>query len=366
MRLTRHANLVALAASVLLHGGAVYIARSAADSRVAPPDLREPSVTSPVYLERPAVEPPEPRAPEMSQPQPPESAKLPEPEPPPVAPPPTLPRMAPIELLTSAPMAPPRSDGFGELTGTAGATALHSLDGDEPMQARKGDRDQARLDQLKEEKAQAQPVEEEPAAPAAPEKKAAPAMAETPPPDPSREDVEVPQNVTPTADENLPGNARPIEVAMAEPRPAKDSPRKPTEHSEASQPTTPSSKASRPESAAAKSTSESDAFSTEGATEFRPGRVTAAFGRRVKTVRPKLSLAAQYDLLGMAVPRVHLRVRVDETGRVRHVSVEKSSGSTQIDEACVLAMYDWWFEPPRSSAGDPVSCELHWTITFRH
>jgi TonB family protein len=111
--------------------------------------------------------------------------------------------------------------------------------------------------------------------------------------------------------------------------------------------------------------SDSDAFSTVGAAEFRPGRVVSRFGRKVKTVRPKLSLAGQYDLLSVQSPSVILRVRVDETGRVREVKVVKSSGSNEIDQPCQLAMYEWWFEPPRNKEGKPQPSEMLWTLSWR-
>jgi TonB family protein len=94
--------------------------------------------------------------------------------------------------------------------------------------------------------------------------------------------------------------------------------------------------------------------------------VSAAFGRRVKTVRPKLSLGAHHDLLGLASPRVGMRVRVADTGSVRLVEIVQSSGSSLVDQACQLAMYDWWFEPPKDAQGRPLEADLRWTITFRY
>ena len=47
------------------------------------------------------------------------------------------------------------------------------------------------------------------------------------------------------------------------------------------------------------SDSESDPFAAAKGVIFRDGRVDVRMGRKVKTVRPKLSLADQYDLLAM-------------------------------------------------------------------
>jgi TonB family protein len=111
--------------------------------------------------------------------------------------------------------------------------------------------------------------------------------------------------------------------------------------------------------------SESDPFAVVGSAEFRQGSVKARFGRKVTTVRPRLSLAGRQDLLIVEQPRVILRVRVDETGAVRDVKVVASSGSNEIDQPCVLAMYEWWFEPLRDKSGKPMPAEMIWTLSWR-
>ena len=58
-----------------------------------------------------------------------------------------------------------------------------------------------------------------------------------------------------------------------------------------------------------------------GAAEFRPGKVVARFGRKVKTVRPTLSLAGRNDLLSLMDTRVVLEVQADATGAVREVRI---------------------------------------------
>jgi TonB family protein len=110
--------------------------------------------------------------------------------------------------------------------------------------------------------------------------------------------------------------------------------------------------------------SESDPFSIIGSVEFRPGKMVPRFGRKVKTVRPRLDLAGQYDLLAGSIPRVILRVRADETGRVREVTISKSSGSEEIDRPCIEAMYQWWFEPLRDKQGRPQPTVMLWTLSF--
>lgn len=115
---------------------------------------------------------------------------------------------------------------------------------------------------------------------------------------------------------------------------------------------------------APRSDSESDAFSREGAITFRNGRVEARFGRKVKTVRPRPGLAAEQDLRALVSPSVVMKVRVDETGRVRNVEIVKSSGSTAVDQCCQLAMYDWWFEPLRDKAGNLQPAEIMCTFTW--
>lgn len=388
----RHADVVAMAASLALHAGALYTGLKAARSEFAPAELptsdQPIQVNSQVYIERYAqnAQAPPPEMPDSPKPEklPPPKEETPLPEPPSKEPELTPVIIPPMALAAANPVwTPPRADSFGELTGTIGATALHSVAGEQPMQAREGPRDQAALDRSPGEPTQAVTAEvhpkaevtavheaEQPKSRNVPKEAAPQQMTLDDKPADSR-----PDDDGPTADP-LSGPGRPIEIAsnslhpqppadpalvasptVSVPRPVLPPPAASATRSEASAQNSAGGKAS---------TSDSDAFSTEGSAEFRPGRVKAAFGRRVKTVRPKLSLAGQFDLLGNVVPQVELRVRVDDTGTVRHVSVEKSSGSSQIDEACQLAMYEWWFEPPRDGSGKPMASELHWTISFRH
>jgi len=46
-------------------------------------------------------------------------------------------------------------------------------------------------------------------------------------------------------------------------------------------------------------------------------------------------------------------VNIDETGKVTEVTVHKSSGSNEIDQPTLIAMYDWWFEPLHDAKAMP-------------
>lgn len=99
------------------------------------------------------------------------------------------------------------------------------------------------------------------------------------------------------------------------------------------------------------SDSESDPFTKRSGpvVEFRDGRVVARFGRKVKTVRPHLSLASRLDLMGMQFPRLIVRVSIHIDGSVRRVDIVKSSGSSSADQEVKVALYRWWFEPMREN-----------------
>jgi hypothetical protein len=113
------------------------------------------------------------------------------------------------------------------------------------------------------------------------------------------------------------------------------------------------------------SDSESDAFSREGSAEFVNGRLEPRFGRRVKTVRPSFDTSGRLDLYGMKDASVQLAVHTDVTGKPTFVEVIKSSGSNSIDQPVKLALYKWWFEPPKDKDGKPKSDVTVWTIHFR-
>lgn len=419
-----HTATIALCSSLMLHGAisCYMLNRAASDlgkqTRWAALPLPQGVVRSPVFIEEPTP-PPEPRP-----------AEVPKPEPKPVTPPPSPPAPSRPEPAPSLPLPPERMlqpvpipkpelapepgmakpipmDGFGELTGDANATAMHSLSGDKPMQARKSDQDQPLIrrepslrsgdpDGVKgtqepsaaDEAKEVKPV----VAVAAEPKPVSPPQPPKPVPAPAPEPVKVvtpelqqdrlPQSTAasvlapgPASDSALQGKSpselppKPVEIASAQdmshrhvssdaPVAAAKVPKVVAEPS--------AKKTSQPPAGdvAPQSDSDYDAFSTTGSAEFRPGKVVARFGRAVKTVRPRLSLAGRNDLLSLMDPTVVLEVTADETGSVRDVRITRSSGSNEVDQPCKLAMYQWWFEPPRDSAGRPRSSVMTWTIRF--
>jgi TonB family protein len=113
------------------------------------------------------------------------------------------------------------------------------------------------------------------------------------------------------------------------------------------------------------SDSEADAFGKVVNVEFRNGKLEAQTGRRIKTVRPKLLLSAQYELISQEDPRVLLTAKVDATGHVTKVDIYQSSGSPDLDQPCLVALYDWWFEPPKDKDGKPMPDVVVVAITFR-
>ena len=113
------------------------------------------------------------------------------------------------------------------------------------------------------------------------------------------------------------------------------------------------------------SDSEADAFSRLGTAIVRDGRLEIRFGRKVKTRRPKLLLAAQVELLTLRRAEVVLKIEIDATGKVTSVEVVKSSGSNDIDQPTRVAVYDWWFEPKKDASGKAVPDEVQFTIGWR-
>jgi TonB family protein len=125
-------------------------------------------------------------------------------------------------------------------------------------------------------------------------------------------------------------------------------------------PTTPAADPAQP------SDSESDPFARIGSANLlRDGKLEVQFGRKVKTVRPKVPLVGQIDAFAMVNPSVTLKVNIDPTGKVTHAMIHKSSGSNEIDQPCLIAMYEWWFEPLKDKSGRPIPDSLLFTISFR-
>ena len=112
------------------------------------------------------------------------------------------------------------------------------------------------------------------------------------------------------------------------------------------------------------SDSESDPFSVLGSAEYRDGRLSVRAGRKVKSRRPRIGLAGQVDLYQRKGAQVTLRVATDAAGKVTGVEIVKSSGSNEIDQPCLVAMYDWWFEPKKDKSGNPIADRFDFTIGF--
>jgi len=105
---------------------------------------------------------------------------------------------------------------------------------------------------------------------------------------------------------------------------------------------------------------------TRVASRFIAGKIEARTGRKLRTRElPKLGLAAHADLQTMDDPYVVLILRIDVTGNVTDVKIERSSGSDNVDLPCQRAAYTWWFEPlkdPKTGQFHPE--EIEFTIYF--
>lgn len=391
-----HTDLIAISISLLLHGACMYWMANRADPSLfanqAVARRQQPTQTrllvDSAYTPKP-VETPKP---------------IPAPEPPPPPPKPIpsreeIPEPPPM-VVKSEPIIPPElkpmdtppppvrvSDGFGELTGEADATSLHSLTGDQAMQASKAEHDQPLIRQdpggnpSLVRKKDAQPKQEQvdtptvPPQPAVVEAKATPeTIAKRPEERPAALPKPLPEAQTtlrgPLAE--APEKSVPPSPLIALDTKAGTRPRAARPGVlPATQPVTPKAdeveevESSGSGDIAPAADSDSDPFSSVGAVEFRAGKVVAHFGRKVKTVKPRLSLAGQYDLMSLPNPAVVVKISVDNTGRVRDVKVVKSSGSSEVDQPCQLAIYDWWFEPPHDKSGRPLATELVWTLQWR-
>ena len=102
-----------------------------------------------------------------------------------------------------------------------------------------------------------------------------------------------------------------------------------------------------------KSESESDPFTTTPNFTYRNGKVEARDGRKVKTVRPKLSDAGIQAIISMEEPLVILGVKIDEQGIVTGVEYLHKSGSNDVDLPTYLAAWKWEFEPSKDKEGHP-------------
>jgi TonB family protein len=117
--------------------------------------------------------------------------------------------------------------------------------------------------------------------------------------------------------------------------------------------------------AARMSDSESDPFSRIGSAVYVDGAWRVRFGRKVKTRKPKLLLAAQEALFTLQRTEVVFNLEIDESGKVKAVKIVKSSGSNDLDQPTRLSMFDWWFEPKLNADGNPVPDQFQFTIGWR-
>lgn len=113
------------------------------------------------------------------------------------------------------------------------------------------------------------------------------------------------------------------------------------------------------------SDSDSDAFSKIGSAVFHNGRLDVREGRKVRTTRPQILVPGLLDEFGLANPTVVLKVNIDATGKVTNVDIFRSSGSNDLDQPCLRAVYDWWFEPAHDAAGKAIPDAVLFAITFR-
>src|SRR5262249_29758943 len=78
---------------------------------------------------------------------------------------------------------------------------------------------------------------------------------------------------------------------------------------------------------APQSDSESDPFARVASIRFSGGRLDARLGRAFKSVKPRINLAGELDILSIRSPIVVLKVSIDQNGTVTDVVILRSSGS---------------------------------------
>lgn len=114
------------------------------------------------------------------------------------------------------------------------------------------------------------------------------------------------------------------------------------------------------------SESDSDPFSRISGNIVIPrvGRLDVRMGRKVKTTRPQVGVAALLDQVALNNPTVVLEVHIAPAGNVTDVRIAHSSGSNAIDEPTRVAVYDWWFEPAKDKHGKPVQDVIYFAVQF--
>jgi hypothetical protein len=86
---------------------------------------------------------------------------------------------------------------------------------------------------------------------------------------------------------------------------------------------------------------------------WRNGSVEARDGRKVKSVRPKLTDAGRMALMEMETPIVILALHIDEKGNVTAVDYLHQTDVPEVDLPHYRCAFDWWIEPSKDKDGNP-------------
>lgn len=100
---------------------------------------------------------------------------------------------------------------------------------------------------------------------------------------------------------------------------------------------------------------DSDLFASEVAVRYERGRVQARQGREFKLARLQPNLSSYTQAYTISFPAIiRMQIEIDADGKVKRVTVLRSTGSGSIDREIELAMYSSWFEPENDrSTGKP-------------
>ncbi|CAN5609201.1 hypothetical protein BH09PLA1_BH09PLA1_32960 [soil metagenome] len=112
-----------------------------------------------------------------------------------------------------------------------------------------------------------------------------------------------------------------------------------------------------PADAAPQSDTESDPFSIVDAVQFRAGGTKARLGRASRLTVPRIGMSGMVDQHQIGRAQLVLEITIDSTGNVRQATILKSSGSQNIDQACRITAYEWWFEPKKGKNGNALKEE---------
>jgi TonB family protein len=301
------------------------------------------------------------------------------PEPPPAPPPPPpKPGPPPKADFKDATKAPPRDDS-GEAVGKG--TANRTTPGDRPMEAPRG-REQANLTRDAHEPSVSKLDESSPIpAQSGADIGSDPLASIMPtPPTPPPVPAPAPPGKPPVAADAVVLAARIPEIAVGAaesladamkqlPPPPVETPALPTPPTPPApptplmppvQPTNPPQKIDGHSSLP--SDTDSPPFAKANSVRFHNGQLLGRQGRKVKTTRIQFGLAAMSDFMSLPNPTVVLGVTVDAGGNVKNVEILQSSGSSNIDQPCKVAVYNWWFEPEKDKNGHPLP-DL-WVVTI--